>query len=322
MSGKSYDPTLGGKAKIGKDKHIEGKTKCIVPINGNIHDCKIVSIITKDALTANDAAKKAELPLAEDKTQQTVSIFKLLSKNNIPNSFYGEHVAKNVFIAKNCKMLPLECVIRRQPYGSYIKRFPHKSSSDKFVPLKLEFFHKYAVVPPVEHCDNPHGLMPTTRMMPEEKARELYMRNGWWTHTVYTDPVIEPDIHKWYLYSAKDVRIKSTPIFDISPLVDMDTLGYIKEKLMVPTFLLLENAWKKFNVSLIDMKIEVGYTMEKELVIADVIDNDSWRIWPYGDPKKQLDKQSFRDGEHMSEVERKYKIVTEYVRKFDEISLS
>ena len=50
---------------------------------------------------------------------------------------------------------------------------------------------------------------------------------------VFTDPVIEPDIHKWYLYSAKDVRIKSSPIFDILPLVDTETLDYIKEKLMI-----------------------------------------------------------------------------------------
>ena len=322
MTEETKDVTRGGRARkgVGKPPWIEGKTKRIEPVNGNIHECEFVKIITKNSLTANDAAMREETPLGIDKTQQTISIFKFLKKNNIPTAFHSEHNILNIFVAKNCKMLPLECVIRRQPYGSYIKRFPHKSSSDKFIPLKLEFFHKYAIVPPVEHCDNPHGLMPTTRMMPEERARELYMRDGQWTHTVYTDPVIEPDIHKWYLYSAKDVRIKSNPIFDIPPLIDDDTLTYIKEKLMIPCFELLEKAWKKFNVNLIDIKIEVGYTNENKLVIADVIDNDSWRIWPHGDPKRQLDKQSFRDGEEMSDVEKKYKIVTEYVKKFNEVS--
>jgi phosphoribosylaminoimidazole-succinocarboxamide synthase len=64
------------------------------------------------------------------------------------------------------------------------------------------------------------------------------------------------------------------------------------------------------------MKIEVGINQNKEIVIADVIDNDSWRIWSNGDPKKQLDKQSFRDGEKLTDVQRKYTIVTEYTKKF------
>ena len=51
-------------------------------------------------------------------------------------------------------------------------------------------------------------------------------------------------------------------------------------------------------------------------MIADVIDNDSWRIWPGGDPKNQLDKQSFREGEDLSEVQKKYRIVTEYTKEF------
>ena len=74
--------------------------------------------------------------------------------------------------------------------------------------------------------------------------------------------------------------------------------------------------YNKSNVDLIDMKIEVGINSNKEIVIADVIDNDSWRIWPHGDPKQQLDKQSFRDGENLTDVQRKYAIVTEYTSKF------
>ena len=107
------------------------------------------------------------------------------------------------------------------------------------------------------------------------------------------------------------------PLKYMRPEVDAVTLEYIRKDLMIPCFEILEKAWKKFNVELIDMKIEIGIIEEsKELVIADVIDNDSWRIWPNGDPKQQLDKQSFRDGEALTEVQEKYRIVTRYTERF------
>jgi phosphoribosylaminoimidazole-succinocarboxamide synthase len=107
------------------------------------------------------------------------------------------------------------------------------------------------------------------------------------------------------------------PLMDIQPEVDSVTLEYIRNSLMIPCFEILEKAWKKFNVDLIDMKIEIGIEEKNnELVIADVIDNDSWRIWPNGDPKQQLDKQSFRDGEALTEVQEKYRTVTRYTEKF------
>ena len=51
-------------------------------------------------------------------------------------------------------------------------------------------------------------------------------------------------------------------------------------------------------------------------MLSDVVDNDSWRIWPGGNPKNQLDKQSFRDGEDLSNVANKYQLVTELTNKF------
>ena len=49
---------------------------------------------------------------------------------------------------------------------------------------------------------------------------------------------------------------------------------------------------------------------------SDVVDNDSWRIWPGGNPGNQLDKQSFRDGEELSQVANKYQLVTELTKEF------
>src|SRR5689334_24636714 len=65
------------------------------------------------------------------------------------------------------------------------------------------------------------------------------------------------------------------------------------------TFEILAHAWRKRDVLLVDLKIEFGRLAGGEnkgqLVIADVIDNDSWRIWPQGREDRMLDKQMYRN---------------------------
>jgi phosphoribosylaminoimidazole-succinocarboxamide synthase len=119
------------------------------------------------------------------------------------------------------------------------------------------------------------------------------------------------------------------------PLIDTETI--VAQGIATPqevatmtelariTYEVLAHAWRRRDALLVDLKIEFGRLSSGEgkgqLVIADVIDNDSWRVWPQGREDLMLDKQLYRNLEtvtpaDLERVKANYEQVAEITGSF------
>ncbi len=282
---------------------IEGKTKKIFAVEGN--DSQAI-IEYKNAITAFDDPNytKEFDTKAKYSCTTTCRVFEMLREAGIPVA-YERQISTTEFLAPRCTMIPLEVVARRYAVGSYLKRHPELKREDKkdlsaraephrFDELKVEFFLKTG-----------GGML---------KIANKVVVDGLDPKAGEEDPFIkDPEDTVWHLKHPKKQAQeegsdlgKSVAASDVLP--EQATVKQI-QKITTDTFTALENFWSTHNFKLIDFKIELGITPQGKLVVADVIDNDSWRLrnknW------EDISKQSFRDGESLDKIEDKYALVAD-----------
>jgi phosphoribosylaminoimidazole carboxylase/phosphoribosylaminoimidazole-succinocarboxamide synthase len=265
----------------------EGKTKKIHAIKGS---ADLVTVVAKDDITAGDGAKHDIIP---DKgrlaTATTCNVFRLLKASGLPVAFIEQDSAIS-FSAPNCEMLPYEVVTRREAHGSYLKRNPYLSKGQLFPKLIVEFY--------------------------------LKTKGKAWKGK----PLVADDPFMQFTDDGKDIRLfnPAKPLLGEAPLLVLpatDVFTRKDEAKIFPemsrvarqAFLVLEKAWQLEGGTLVDLKVEFGYDSKGNLLLADVIDNDSWRVLEGG---AYIDKQVYREGGALDDVAAKYRYVANVTNHF------
>ena len=264
----------------------EGKTKKIHQVAGS----DLVTVVSKDDITAGDGAKHDVIP---DKgrlaTATTCNVFRLLKACGLPVAFEEQDSATS-FVAPNCSMLPYEVVVRREAHGSYLKRNPHVAKGQLFPQLIVELFLKtkdrnWKGKPLV--CDDP-------LLIHAEGASQIRLFNpakpmpGQEPFLVLSDAEVFGRDEEWKIFPAM-------------------------HRIARQAFLVLEKAWQLEGGTLVDLKVEFGFDAQGRLLLADVIDNDSWRVVENG---SYIDKQVYRDGGALDDVAAKYRRVADVTSRF------
>ncbi|MPZ38552.1 MAG: hypothetical protein GEU95_10875 [Rhizobiales bacterium] len=266
----------------------EGKTKRIHQLAGSTD---LVTLIAKDDITAGDGAKHDVIPeKGRLANRTTCNVFRLLKACGLPVAF-EEQDSDTSFIAPGCKMLPYEVVARREAHGSYLKRHPHIAKGQLFPQLLVEFY--------------------------------LKTKDKTWKGK----PLVADDPLMDFIDGGSQIKLlnPAKPVVGQEPFLVLpasDVLSSNDEWAIFPemrriarqTFLVLEKAWQLQGGTLVDLKVEFGYDGKGRLLLADVIDNDSWRVIEDG---SYIDKQVYRDGGALDDVVSKYRRVAEITDRFE-----
>jgi phosphoribosylaminoimidazole-succinocarboxamide synthase len=248
-----------------------GKTKSISLVNRRTH-CG--GLDNKDVVTWDDTYSEPMEGKGAWATTTTCNVFELLKRNAIPVAYVGRSQQKNRFYATLCTMIPVEVIIRfaNVKNSSYSKRYPDVPLGPFKAPV-VEFNLKT-----VKKVFNGQTLDYDDPLIADISPSGLLVCNP-------KAPVVPEG----------GMVVPYTNVFQGDPLALFASMSELARK----TGVVLRDAWAALGWTLGDFKIEFGITPDGKLVIADVIDNDSWRIL---DPNGiERSKQRIRDDKFVSE---------------------
>ncbi|MBI4128869.1 MAG: AIR carboxylase family protein [Parcubacteria group bacterium] len=185
-----------------------------------------------------------------------------------------------------CDMIQLEVVTRREAHGSFPERNPHIPKRHVFSKLVLEYFLK------TKDCVWDGQRLP---------ADDPYI-------------VFENETAKLYHPHAPLHSQEPFLVLDTYPLKgELERFHDIKH-IMLRSTLVLEKMWQILSYVMVDIKCEFGFTRDRRVVLADEIDNGSWRL--LDKEGRNIDKQRHREGEPIEAVMEGYEHVARLTERF------
>src|SRR3989344_5387392 len=250
----------------------EGKTKRLFP--------HTVRVEAKDRVTW-DNQHEADMPgKAKWSTESTCNVFELF-RGHKQEVAYMFRLGETSFIAPYCRMIPLEVVGRSliDPQTSFLKRDP--SYPRVGVPLEIpevEFFLKTS-------GKTFGGIdLPDADPLIVDPIMGGVGKDGF--------AVIHPAGKEGHAFIPKEVFEHA-----FGPVHDLREFFETLRVRMGDLTLFLRDAWAKLGWQLGDWKGEFGFDCEGRLLLADVIDNDSWRLRDPGgvERSKQIIRDAWRE---------------------------
>ena len=232
-------------------KPIEGKTKLLFP--------ETVTIKAKDIVTWGNTHQAPMPGKAVWSTETTCNVFRLLKKHNYPVAFI-ERTGPDTFLAPYCEMIPLEVVGRSviDPKSSFLKRNPGYPREMISVPLET---------PEIEFFLKTKGPIFNGIEVPDDDP-------------LIVDPLMGGVGERGFLviHPAGKEGHAFIPAEAFGYPGDLPKLFEALRMIMDGLTTTLRDAWARLGWTLGDWKGEFGLTRDGRLLLADVVDNDSWRV--------------------------------------------